>query len=133
MGKWVVCPKHSSNEFFEQFPNCLTYRTEGKYWNILIFYIIFIHLFFNLFYQRNLQLMFTGHCTMIRHRCPKISDTFCHGKQLLKGSNFFISQYVEYDIRRMIFVKIIFIFIFFWYDEIPFLHHFPWNTFYLDF
>ena len=33
--------------------------------------------------------MFIGLYTMIRHRCPKTSDTFCHGKRLLKGLNIF--------------------------------------------
>ena len=31
MGKWVVCSRHSSNEFFFQFPNCLPFDGEEDF------------------------------------------------------------------------------------------------------
>ncbi|CAN0176694.1 unnamed protein product, partial [Ectocarpus sp. 13 AM-2016] len=31
MGKWVVCARHSSNEFFFQFPNCLPFDSEEDF------------------------------------------------------------------------------------------------------
>lgn len=31
MGKWVVCSRHSSNEFFFQFPNCLPFSDEEDF------------------------------------------------------------------------------------------------------
>ena len=31
MNKWVICPVHSSNDFFATFPNCLQYRNPTEF------------------------------------------------------------------------------------------------------
>lgn len=35
MGKWVVIPRHASNEFFLQFPNCLQYKNRSEFVDLL--------------------------------------------------------------------------------------------------
>ncbi|KAL3906638.1 MAG: hypothetical protein SGARI_003914, partial [Bacillariaceae sp.] len=35
MGKWVIVPRHASNEFFLQFPNCLQYKHKGEFVELL--------------------------------------------------------------------------------------------------
>ncbi|KAL3904972.1 MAG: hypothetical protein SGILL_009865, partial [Bacillariaceae sp.] len=35
MGKWVIIPRHSSNEFFLQFPNCLQYKNKSEFVELL--------------------------------------------------------------------------------------------------
>jgi hypothetical protein len=35
MGKWVIVPRHASNEFFLQFPNCLQYKNKSEFVELL--------------------------------------------------------------------------------------------------
>jgi digalactosyldiacylglycerol synthase len=35
MSKWVIVPRHASNEFFLQFPNCLQYSSKNEFLDLL--------------------------------------------------------------------------------------------------
>jgi digalactosyldiacylglycerol synthase len=37
MGKWVIVPKHPSNDFFLQFSNCLQYSTKNEFVELMQF------------------------------------------------------------------------------------------------
>jgi digalactosyldiacylglycerol synthase len=40
MAKWVIIPRHSSNEFFLQFPNCLQYKNKREFVELLQYALV---------------------------------------------------------------------------------------------